>query len=257
MSTFGILTFAPTLIAFATVAAAQTPPTNDEQALRPGMNAGGAVQPVMDREILAHAIFSQLEGRSNGSNTEFRWEGQGWAGTDYDKLWLKSEGTLSNGAVDDGQQQFLYSRAVTTYFDLQGGLRSDIDSRPTRNWAAFGIQGLAPYFFDLELTGFVSGEGHLAAKLEASYDLLLTQRLILQPQIELNVYSKGDPARLIGAGFSDIDTGLRLRYEIDRKFAPYIGVVYEGKFGQTANFARRAGESTGDVRFAFGVRVWF
>jgi copper resistance protein B len=257
MSAFRTLTFAAALIAFATVAAAQTPPTNDEPAPMPGMNAGGAVQPVMDREILAHAIFSQLEGRSNGSNTEFRWEGQGWAGTDYDKLWIKSEGTLNNGALDDGQQQFLYSRAVTTYFDLQGGLRSDIDSRPARNWAAFGIQGLAPYFFDLEVTGFVSGEGHLAGKLEASYDLLLTQRLILQPQIELNVYSKGDPARLVGAGFSDIDTGLRLRYEIDRKFAPYIGVVYEGKFGQTANFARRAGESTGDVRVAFGVRVWF
>ena len=136
-------------------------------------------------------------------------------------------------------------------------MRSDIDSRPTRDWAAFGIQGLAPYFFDLEVTGFVSGEGHLAAKLEASYDLLLTQQLILQPQVEFNVYSKADPARLVGAGFSDIDTGLRLRYEFSRKFAPYIGVVYQGKFGQTANFARQAGESTGDVRFAFGVRVWF
>ena len=159
--------------------------------------------------------------------------------------------------LGDSQQQFLYSRAVTTYFDLQGGLRSDLDSRPTRNWAAFGIQGLAPYFFDLELTGFVSGQGHLAAKLQGSYDLLITQRLILQPQIELNIYSKADPARLTGPGFSDIDTGLRLRYEFNRKFAPYIGVVYEGKFGQTANFARRAGESTGDVRFVFGVRTWF
>jgi copper resistance protein B len=221
------------------------------------MKTGGAVQPVMDQAIFAHILFNELEGRFNGTNSEFRWEGQGWVGTDYDKLWIKSEGTLSKGAVDDGQQQFLYSRAVTTYFDLQGGLRSDIDSRPTRNWAAFGIQGLAPYFFDLELTGYVSGEGHLAAKLEASYDLLLTQRLILQPQVELNVYSKGDPARLVGAGFSDIDTGLRLRYEINRKFAPYIGVVYEGKFGQTANFARRAGDSAGDVRFVFGVRTWF
>ena len=104
------------------------------------------MQPVMDQGIYAHAIFNQFEGRWNGSNTEFRWQGQGWIGTDYDKLWIKSEGTLSKGAVDDGQQQFLYSRPVTTYFDLQGGLRSDIDSRPTRNWAAFGIQGLAPYF---------------------------------------------------------------------------------------------------------------
>jgi len=170
----------------------------------------------------------------------------------------QSEGTLqSNGTLEDGQQQFLYSRAITTYFDLQGGLRSDLDSRPTRNWAAFGIQGLAPYFFDVELTGYVSGQGHLAAKLEAFYDLLITNRLILQPQIEVDLYSKADPVRMVGAGFSDIDTGLRLRYEIDRKFAPYLGVVYEGKFGQTANFARAAGESTGDVRFVFGVRLWF
>jgi copper resistance protein B len=116
---------------------------------------------------------------------------------------------------------------------------------------------LAPYFFDLEFTGYVSGQGRLAAKLEASYDLLITQRLILQPQIELNLHSKAEPVRLVGAGFSDIDTGLRLRYEFSRNFAPYLGVVYEGRFGQSASYARRLGESTGDFRFAFGVRVWF
>jgi copper resistance protein B len=254
MSAFRIFRLAAALAVIAAAAAAQTPAATIPST--PGVDLG-AMPPVMDQGIYAHAIFNQLEGRWNGSNTEFRWEGQGWAGTDYDKLWIKSEGTLSDGAVDDGQDQFLYSRAITTYFDLQGGLRSDIDSRPTRNWAAFGIQGLAPYFFDLELAGFVSGEGHLAAKLEASYDVLITQRLILQPQIELNVYSKADPARLVGAGFSDIDTGLRLRYELSRKFAPYLGVVYQGKFGQTANFARQAGESTGDFRFVFGIRAWF
>jgi copper resistance protein B len=254
MSAFRITCLAAALAVIAAAAAAQTP-----AATIPSTPAAdlGAMPPVMDQGIYAHAIFNQLEGRWNGSNTEFRWEGQGWAGTDYDKLWIKSEGTVSQGVVEDGQDQFLYSRAITTYFDVQGGLRSELDSRPTRNWAAFGIQGLAPYFFDLELAGFVSGEGHLAAKLEASYDLLLTQRLILQPQIELNLYSKADPARLVGAGFSDIDTGLRLRYEFSRKFAPYLGVVYQGKFGQTAIFARQAGESTGDFRFAFGVRVWF
>jgi copper resistance protein B len=258
MSTPRIL-LAAALAGLATTAAAQTPAAIDQPSAMPGITpADGGVQPVHDQEIFAHGMFSQLEGRWNGSNTQFRWEGQGWVGTDLDKLWIKSEGTLlSNGTLDDGQHQFLYSRAITTFFDLQGGLRSDIDSLPTRNWGAFGIQGLAPYFFDLELTGYASNEGHLAAKLEASYDLLLTQRLILQPQIEVNLYSKADPVRMVGAGFSDIDTGLRLRYEIDRKFAPYIGVVYEGKFGQTANFARRAGESAGDVRFAFGVRVWF
>jgi len=253
MSTARPLTFAAALIAFATPATAQTSAAKDEAT--PGMEP---VQPVMDRPILAHVIFNQLEGRWNGTNSEFRWDGQGWVGTDYDRLWIKSEGTLQgNGTLDDGQQQFLYDRAITTYFDLQGGLRSDLDSRPTRNWAAFGIQGLAPYFFDLELTGYVSGQGHLAAKLETSYDLLITQRLILQPEIELNLYSKADPARLVGAGFSDIDTGLRLRYEFSRKFAPYLGVVYEGRFGQSASYARRLGESTGDFRFAFGVRLWF
>jgi len=120
-----------------------------------------------------------------------------------------------------------------------------------------GIQGLAPYFFDLELTGYVSGQGHLAAKFEAFYDLLVTNRLILQPQVEIDLYSKADPARLTGAGFADIDIGLRLRYEFSRNFAPYIGVVYEGQFGQSASYAKRVGESTGDFRFAFGVRVWF
>jgi copper resistance protein B len=253
MSAYRIILSAAALVAFASAAAAQTTAAKDEPILRME-----PVQPVMDQGIFAHAIFNQLEGRFNGSNTEFRWDGQGWVGTDYDKLWIKSEGTLqSNGTLDDGQQQFLYSRAVTTYFDLQGGLRSDIDSRPTRNWAAFGIQGLAPYFFDLEVTGYVSGEGHFAGKLEASYDLLLTQRLVLQPQIEVNLYSKADPARLVGAGFSDIDTGIRLRYEFTRNFAPYLGVVYEGKFGQTASYARRVGENTGDFRFVFGVRAWF
>jgi copper resistance protein B len=257
MSTSRILTLAAALIAFATGAAAQTPAATDHPAAMPGLQPGGAVQPVQDQEIFAHVIFSQLEGRTSGTDNEFRWEGQGWVGTDFDKLWIKSEGTLQgNGTLDDGQHQFLYDRAITTFFDLQGGLRSDIDTRPTRNWAAFGIQGLAPYFFDLEVTGYVSGQGHLAAKLEASYDLLLTRRLILQPQIEVNVYSKADRARLVGPGFSDIDTGLRLRYEFSRKFAPYLGVVYEGKFGQTANFARRAGESTSDFRFVFGVRLW-
>jgi copper resistance protein B len=256
MSTLrSILCTSGAVFSLSNAAVAQVPPTPVQPTL-PGEREFG--QPVMDREIFTHVIFNELEGRWNGTNTEFRWDGEGWVGTDYNKLWIKSEGTLqSNGTLNDGQHQFLYDRAITTYFDLQGGLRSDIDSRPTRNWAAFGIQGLAPYFFDLELTGFVSGEGHLAAKLEASYDLLLTQRLILQPQVEIDLYSKADPARLIGAGFSDIDTGLRLRYEISRNFAPYLGVVYEGQFGQTASFAKRAGESTGDFRFAFGVRIWF
>jgi copper resistance protein B len=251
----------PALMPFALVAllaapaAAQMADMTSPSAMSP-MEA--TMAPEMDRGIFAHAILDQFEGRTDGRSPELRWSGQGWLGTDYDKLWLKTEGfRRRDDSVDDGRHELLYDRAITTYFDVQGGIRSDIDSRPTRNWAAFGIQGLAPLFFNLEATAYVSDQGHFAARFEASYDLLLTQRLILQPEIELNLYSKADPARLIGAGFADVDTGLRLRYELDRKFAPYIGVSYDGKFGQSASFARRAGESTGNVRFVFGIRSWF
>jgi copper resistance protein B len=168
----------------------------------------------MDRMIFVHGILDQFGGRTDGRTPEFRWSGQGWIGSDYDKFWVKTEDFRKNdGEVADGRHEFLYSRAISTYFDVQGGLRSDIDSRRNRNWAAFGLQGLAPLFFEVEATGYVSDSGHLAARFEGSYDLLLTNRLILHPEIEINLYSRSDPARRVGAGFSDIDLGLRLRYE--------------------------------------------
>jgi copper resistance protein B len=228
---------------------------------RSGPAPAGPVEfadPVMDRMIFVHGVLDQFEGRSDGRAPELRWSGQGWIGTDYDKFWLKTEGERArDGTVEDGRHEFLYSRAATTYFDVQAGLRSDLDSRPSRHWAAFGLQGLAALFFDVEATAYVSSSGHLAARLEASYDLLLTNQLIVQPEIELNLYSKSDRARLVGAGLSDIDAGVRLRYEMHRKFAPYIGVTYEGKFGQTARLARSAGEGTSGVRVVFGLRSWF
>jgi copper resistance protein B len=214
--------------------------------------------PVMDSGIYAHALLDQNEGRIGGGRNAYRWEGQAWVGTDYDKLWLKSEGfVLGKGGTDDGRHELLYDRAITTYIDLQAGVRTDWDSGTGRTWAAFGVQGLAPLFFDYEATGYLSDEGHAAMRLAASYDLLITQRLILQPEIELNFYSKADPSRMVGAGLSDIDTGLRLRYEISRKFAPYIGIAYAGKFGQTAQMARQAGESAGALQFVIGIRSWF
>jgi copper resistance protein B len=250
-----LLTAAFAAASIARAASAQVP-TLPDQLLPAG--TPDLVQPVMDRMILVHGILDQFEGRTDGRTPDFRWSGEGWIGTDYDKFWVKTEGfRRSNGTVDDGQHEFLYDRAVSTFFDVQAGLRSDLDSRRTRNWAALGFEGLAPLFWHIQGTGYASDSGHFAARFEASYDLLLTNTLILQPQLEVNVYSKSDPARLVGAGISEIDTGLRLRYEFDRKFAPYIGVAYEGKFGQTASFLRRAGESTSGVRFVFGVRTWF
>jgi copper resistance protein B len=257
MSAMRALVFAGIVVWFAPAAVAQTANSGGVAAPPRGMDASEAMPSMMDRAILAHLLAERLEGRFGGGG-DFRWDGQGWIGTDYDKLWIKSEGFVrATGQVDDGRHEFLYDRAVSTYFDLQGGIRSDIDSHPTRNWAALGVQGLAPFFFDVEATGYLSDQGHFAGRVRASCDILITQRLILQPEAELNLYGKSDTARLIGAGVSDVDAGIRLRYEIDRKLAPYIGVAYEGKFGQTAEFARKAGDSTSGVRFLLGIRTWF
>ncbi|MDQ2744999.1 MAG: copper resistance protein B [Chloroflexota bacterium] len=248
---------ATVLVALAPATRAQTTTSRDEVRLFSGMNGSG-MQPVMDNGIVTHGLLEQLEGRWNGRNQEFRYDGQLWSGTDLNKLWLKSEGLVNNqGRFTDGQHELLYDRAISSYFDLQAGVRVDLDSAVTRTWAAFGVQGLSLYFFDVEATGYVSEQGRFAGRLKASYDLFITQRLILQPEAEINLYSKSDIARGVGSGLSDIDTGLRLRYEITRKFAPYVGVAYAGRFFQSAAFARREGETPNDLRFVFGVRTWF
>ena len=216
----------------------------------PGMDMG-TMMSEMGGQIYAHAVLDQFEGRLGAGGGEFRWDGQGWIGGDYDKLWVRSEGfAKGDGSVADGDHELLYDRAISTYFDVQAGLRRDIDGLATRNWAAFGVQGLAPLFFELEATAYVSDAGHLAARLQASYDLLLTQRLILQPEAEINLYTKADPARQVGPGLSDIDAGLRLRYEVTRKFAPYLGVTWSRQKGAAA-------EATDDARFVVGIRSWF
>lgn len=211
---------------------------------------------MLDNAIFAHGILNQLEGRFGDTNS-FRWSGEAWVGTDEDKIWLRTEGRLSNNEMDDGIHELFYSRAISTYFNAMVGGRYDLDSKPGRGWGAIGIEGLAPQFFRVGLTGYVSGDGHFAAKVEGSYDLLITQRLILQPQVEANFYTKDDLARDIGAGFSELDVGLRLRYEITRKFAPYVGVTYFGQFGRTADIIREAGGQTNQVRFVAGLRAWF
>ena len=215
-----------------------------------------AMPHMLDDAIFVHGVLNQLEGRF-GDPSSFRWSGEGWIGTDENRLLLRSEGRISQGQVDDGIQELLYSRAVSTYFNAQVGARYDLDSLPGRGWGAVGIEGLAPQFFRVAATGYVSGDGHLAAKLEGSVDILITQRLILQPQIELNFYTKDDPARHVGAGLSELDAGLRLRYEISREFAPYVGVTYLGQYGATATYVSEAGGATQQVRFTAGVRLWF
>ncbi|GBQ91705.1 copper resistance protein CopB [Asaia krungthepensis NRIC 0535] len=215
------------------------------------------VMPVMDQGIWVHGLLNQFEGRLAGAESSFRWDGEAWVGGDYNRLWLRSEGTVTKGRMDDGDQELLYSRSISTYFDVQGGVRVDLDSGPTRTWGAFGLQGLALYQFEVQATAYVSDQGRFAGRFEGSYDIAITNRLILQPQVELNIYSKADMARGSGAGFSDIDTGLRLRYEIWRKFAPYIALTYDGYFDQARRFARQRDEAAGRARLSFGIRSWF
>jgi copper resistance protein B len=214
---------------------------------------------VMDDPILYHMQLDQFEGRTNGSDNAFRWDGEGWIGTDTNRLWIKSEGFVNQGTVSDGDQEALYDRPIPRlrYFDGQVGVRADLDSGPAREWAALGIEGLAPYFFEFAPTLYIRDGGNVAGRVNGSYDVLITQRWIVQPQAELNFYSKDDPARGIGSGFSDLDAGIRLRYEVRRKFAPYIGFAYSGKYGGTATYARRAGETVSNPTFVFGLRIWY
>lgn len=211
-----------------------------------------------DRQTFAHVLFNQLEGRTGDGETEFRWDGEGWIGGDVNRLWLKSEGFAGHGKVTDGDHEALYDRPIPRmrYFDAQVGMRADLDSYPRRTWVALGIEGTAPYFFEFEPTLYIRGGGNVAGRIQSSYELLLTQRLALEPEAELNLYNQDDPERKIGSGLSEVDAGLRLRYEFSRKFAPYIGWSYHGEYGDTARYAREAGGSSGLSQFVFGLRVW-
>lgn len=212
--------------------------------------------PVADEHVWYHALLEQFEGRL-GADDGFHWEGTAWAGTDTNRIRFNAEGALDGaGRAEEGRYELLYERPITSFFNLQGGIRTDADAHAGRSWAAFGVEGLAPLFWHVAATGYAGSQGHLAARLEASYDLLLTQRLILQPQLEMNFYSKADPRRAIGSGLSRLDAGLRLRYEITRKFAPYIGLAHEEAFGETAVIARKAGGRSSALRFTIGIRSW-
>ena len=182
---------------------------------------------------------------------------EAWYGGDYDKLWLKAEGERRRGRLEDFRTELLWDHAIATFWSAQLGVRHDNGGGPDRTWLAVGVQGLAPYWFETEATAYVGRDGTVAARLEARHELLLTQKWILEPKLEVNLYSKDDPERGIGSGLSDMEVGLRLRYEVSREFAPYIGVGWRSKFGNTADHAREADEPVRSTQFVAGIRVWF
>jgi copper resistance protein B len=203
-------------------------------------------------------LIDRLEYRATKGRDGYAWEGDAWFGGDHVRLWLKSEGEGSfGGALHHGEVQALFSRAVSPWFNLQGGVRKDFGSGPNRTHLALGVQGLAPYWFELDAAAFLSTRGEVTARIEAEYDQRLTNQLILQPRVELGLALQDMPDLRTGAGFTQIEAGLRLRYEIVPEFAPYVGIDWERSLGRTARFARNAGEETGGVALVAGIRAWF
>ena len=202
-------------------------------------------------------LVDRFEGRwSDGSDAALLWDAQGWYGGDINKLWWKSEGDAEDGDVGEAELQLLFSRAITPFFDLQAGVRQDFEP-DSLTYGVFGVQGLAPYWFELDAAAFVSEEGDVTSRLEAEYDLLLTQRLVLQPRAEAEIAFQDVEERGLGTGVTGVDLGLRLRYEIRRELAPYVGVEWTRLLGDTADLARLAGESDEETVFIFGLRAWF
>lgn len=210
-----------------------------------------------DDALYSRVLFNELEyansDRGNGQNLNL----EAWYGGDLDKVWLKMEGERHGGSLENARTEILWNRNVVTYWSTQLGLRHDNGTGRSKNWLAVGVQGLSPYWFETEATAYVGSGGSLAARLEARYELLLTQRWILEPKLETNLYSKNAPDRNIGSGLSDVEFGLRLRYEVRRQFAPYIGISWKRSYGDTANYARAAGEDISNTEFVAGVRAWF
>ena len=216
---------------------------------------------MMGAGTMANLLINQLEVgrdfRQDHDKTITNYDVDAWVGTDWNRLALKAEGSTSNGDLEDARTELLWRRPVDVFWNSELGVRQDSGAGKDRTWLALGLQGISPYWVDLSGTVYVGDSGRAALRLEATYDWRITQRLILQPKLETNLYSKNDPARDIGQGVSDLQAGLRLRYEITRQFAPYIGVQTEQRYGKTAEYARAKGESASQTMAVAGVRLWF
>jgi len=203
-------------------------------------------------------LADRIEAGTGDGDDIYAWDLQGWYGGDIDKLWLKSEGEGGRGGgLASAEMQLLYSRAVSPFFDAQFGVRHDFRPDPERSYLVAAVQGLLPYTFDVEATAFLSEKGDLSGRLEGEYDLRISQRLVLQPRVEINFAIQDVPSLHVGSGIASVEGGLRLRYEIRREFAPYLGMEWERKVGDTADLAQAAGEERRSFAVLAGARFWF
>lgn len=212
----------------------------------------------MDDMPLGSLLIQRLESRLHGNDQALGWEAQGWYGTDYQKLRLKLEGERdAGGPTIDSEVQLLYQRMVADFWDWQVGVRHDDQPGPSRSYAVLGVQGLAPQWFEVDANLFLSERGDPSLRLETEYELLLTQRLILEPSLEYNLALADDRDIGVGAGGSELEAGLRLRYEVRREFAPYVGYVWSKTYGRSGDLARAEGEHDEEGYWVAGVRMWF
>ena len=213
--------------------------------------------PPHDNSIQQYVLLDRLEGWDADPGAGTAWAVQSWLGTDLDRLWLRSEGERVDGHTESADLEVLYGRSVARWWDVVAGVRHDFNPGGSQDFAAIGVMGLAPYLFEVQATGYIGQSGQTAARIEVEYEMLLTNQLILQPVLEVDFYGRNDPRRSIGSGLSTAEAGLRLRYEISRQFAPYVGIVHERAFGRTADFRREEGEDASDTRVVAGFRIWF
>lgn len=194
--------------------------------------------------------------RADGGSLQ-RWDLSSWVGKSLTKLWIRTEGERLSGSTDHADLELLWGKGFARWWEVLAGARTDFEPGPTRSWAAIGVQGTAPYRIGLEATAYLGDGGRAALRVKTHYELLVTNRLILQPLAELNWYGQRDTARGVGAGLADAEIGVRLRYEVKREVAPYVGLVLQRKLGGTADLARAAGLEPSDTRLVAGVRLRF
>lgn len=213
--------------------------------------------PHLDNGIHGYTLLNRLEGWDAGHGNGLAWEARGWIGTDLDRLWWRSEGEREGGDTRSADLEVLYGRSVSRWWDVVAGVRHDFKPGQSQDFVGIGVHGLAPQKFEVSAMLYAGERGQTAARFEVEYEALLTNRLVLQPLVEANLHGKDDPSRGIGSGLGTVEAGLRLRYEFTRRFAPYIGIVHERAFGNTADLRRAEGEGARDTRFVVGLRLWF
>lgn len=208
-----------------------------------------------DRRLFHKVMLDRLEWQESSGDPRFAWDVSAWYGGDYHKLWLQSEG--EDADATESRTELAWDHIVSRWWSLRLGVRHDEGAGPSRDWAAAGIAGMAPCFVHVEASAYLGEHGRAAFRLTTERDFLFTQRLVLQPRIELDAYTQDDPERGLGAGLSHGSLGLRLRYELRREIAPYLGILWNWRFGGTADLAEAAGEDAGEFSAVAGVRFWF